>query len=106
MGAKYTYYTADGTEEVSEIEPREGAGKVWVRGEYRHPVYPSPTDVRIARGNKVWLIIDALEGRTIDDVVELYKPDMTRADVEAAVAFYLKRKREIDAKLAEHRAVA
>ncbi len=106
MGAKYTYYNADGTSEVSETEPREGIGKVWVRGEYHHPVYPSPTDMRIARGNKVWLIIDELDGRTIDDVVALYRPGMTRVDVQAAIEFYLRRKREIDAKLAEHRAVA
>lgn len=106
MPDRFTYFDADGNAEVSDVEPHPGIGKVWVRGQYHPPVYPSPTDVRIAAGNKVWLIIEALDGHTVDDVVAYYQPMVAREDVEAAIAFYRIRKREIDAKLSEHRAVA
>lgn len=102
----FTYFDDDGMPSVSTEVPHAGVGKVWVRGSYQPPVYPSPLDVRIAGGNKVWLIIDMLDGRTPAEVAEVYAPYMTEADVEAAIRFYRRNRDAIDGKIAEHRAVA
>ena len=82
-------------------------GRVWADGEYRPPVYPSALSVRVGEpGVGVATIIGYLRAfdNNIDAVVSAWSPDLTREDVEAAIAFYESKttdRQEIDEFLAE-----
>jgi|CXWL01.1.fsa_nt_gi uncharacterized protein (DUF433 family) len=99
----YTYYDTNGDADVIvNVVPTAGSGKVWARGRYSQTVRPSSLSLRIGRGIEVWKIIDDLRlvDGDIDQVVSLYEPYVTRADVEGAVRYYKSDPDEIDKQLA------
>ena len=82
----------------------QGKGKAWTLGEYRHPVYPSPLNVRVGHaGIKVWMAINWLRlcNDEYDELVRRFGRVLEPDDVAAARWFYEKYKPEIDERLAE-----
>jgi uncharacterized protein (DUF433 family) len=80
----------------------------WTDGEYRHPVYPNPLSVRVGEsGIKVWAVIQSLkDGDWNPSSVMEHYPELTEADIAAAIAFYESNKAAIDEKLNEETPVA
>jgi hypothetical protein len=101
----YTYYTPEEpTGRAVRDAPLAGSGKAWTLGEYRHPTYPSPLNVRVGEaGIKVWMVILWL--RLCDDnvntLMERYPQVLQPEDVDAARWFYEGHKEWIDQKLRE-----
>lgn len=101
----YTYYSQDKPHgKVVEDAPLAGRGKAWVLGAYKHPVYPSPLNVRVGdAGIKVWMVINWLNqcNGNIDTLLERYGSMLTREDVEVARWYYEENKDLIDRELSE-----
>lgn len=101
----YTYYDADHPHgKVVQGAPLAGRGKAWTLGSYVHPVYPSPSNVRVGNaGIKVWMVIDWLQ-RCGDDQEELlarYGHVLEPRDVDAALWYYQENREAIDREIAE-----
>jgi len=101
----YTYYTPDSPQGiVIEDSPLQGRGRAWTLGEYRHPVYPSPLNVRVGdAGIHVSLVVSWLRscGDDVDLLLERYGQLLTREDVEAAQWYYRENGELIDRELRE-----
>ena len=101
----YTYYSPDQAKgKVIENAPLAGRGKAWTLGSYKHPVYPSPLNVRVGdAGIKVWMVINWL--RLCDDDAEVlrtrYGNILEREDIEAAKWYYQQDRETIDRRLRE-----
>jgi uncharacterized protein (DUF433 family) len=98
----YTYYDSAGVAEVIvNVVPAPGSGRVWARGRYSENVRPSALSLRIGRGIELWKVIGELHrlNDSVDRVVALYDPHITRSDVEAAMAYYERDPEEIDRQL-------
>jgi hypothetical protein len=101
----YTYYTPDEpTGRVVKDAELDGRGKAWTLGEYHHPDYPSPLNVRVGEaGIKVWMAIFWLrlcEG-DYDELVRRYGSVLNRDDIAAARWFYTRYKQEVDQRIDE-----
>jgi uncharacterized protein (DUF433 family) len=89
--------------------PLEGRGKAWTLGEYNHPVYPSPLNVRVGdAGIKVWTVIEWLRANDNEErqVLERYGQVLDPKDLKAAIWYYEHNKDAIDRRLAEEEAGA
>ncbi len=109
MTQPYTFYDAKGSAEiVVNRVPKTGGGRVWVRGRYSEEVQPSPLDVRVGRGIKVWELIRDLRSvnNDINALLALHAPHIDAGDVEAAVKYFDSYAAEIERKIAEELAVA
>ncbi len=109
MAQVYTYYDADGTPEIIRNRvPAAGSGKVWARGRYSSEVRPSPLDVRVGRGIKIWELIRDLRSLNddFDALLRLHAPHLDRRDVDAALDYYGRYRAEIERKLSEELAAA
>ena len=74
-----------------EDAPLQGRGKAWTPGPYRHPVYPSPLNVRVGTaGIKVWMVINWLQscGGDVDTLLKRHAGVLEREDVEVAKWYY------------------
>ncbi len=106
----YTYYTPQ--EPEGHVVPNgelDGRGKAWTLGEYRHPVYPSPLNVRVGNaGIKVSIVIGWLRANDNNEqrVLEQYGQVLDSEDLKAALWYYGKNKEAIDQRLAEEEAGA
>jgi uncharacterized protein (DUF433 family) len=109
MAQVYTYYDANGEPEIVRNRvPAAGSGKVWARGRYSTEVRPSPLDVRVGRGIKIWELIRDLRSLNdeVDALLALHDPHLDRKDVGAALDYYSQYSAEIEQKLSEELAVA
>jgi len=101
----YTYYTPDTPEgHAVEDSPLKGRGKAWVRGSYRHPVYPSPLDVRVGdAGIKAWMVLNWLKecNENMDELLKRYGHVLTSEDVAAARWYYEQNSDLIERELSE-----
>lgn len=101
----YTYYAPEEpTGRVVKDAELQGRGRAWTLGEYRHPVYPSPLNVRVANaGIEVWMVIQWLQlaDGSVDQLLQQYADVLTGDDVAAALWFYERYRDEIDQRLAE-----
>ena len=106
----YTYYSPDyPTGKVIENEELRGHGKAWVLGSYKHPVYPSPLNVRVGdAGIKVWMVMLWLRlcDGDFDEVRRRYGDILQRKDVDAAEWFYENHREWIDHRLREEEEAA
>jgi uncharacterized protein (DUF433 family) len=95
----YTCYTPDEPQgRVIEDAPLAGHGRAWTLGKYRHPVYPSPLNVRVGdAGIKVWMVIYWLQlcNDDYDELVRRYGHILTPEDIEVARWFYKNNRSEI-----------
>jgi uncharacterized protein (DUF433 family) len=106
----YTYYSPEKpTGWVVKDAELEGEGKAWTLGEYHHPVYPSPLNVRVGNaGIKVSTVIgwlranDNNEQRVLAGYGQVVEPE----DIKAALWYYEQNKEAIDQRLAEEEAGA
>lgn len=83
--------------------PLAGHGKAWTLGEYKHPAYPSPLNVRVGEaGLHVWFLIQWLQqlGGDKRALLARYGQVLHPEDVSVALWFYDRHKEEIDQKLA------
>ena len=100
----YTYYEPDKPEgDVVRNESLVGRGRAWTLGEYRHPTYPSPLNVRVGdAGIHVWMVINWFRLCNSDRsaVLSGYGQVLQPEDLDAALWFYSMYKDEIDEKLA------
>ena len=106
----YTYYSPEKPQgEVVKDAELQGKGKAWTLGEYKHPTYPSPLNVRVGNaGIKVWMVIQWLE-LCDGDVAELqrrYPATLEQEDVEAARWYYDGHREWIDQRLKEEAEIA
>ena len=101
----YTYYTPEEpTGRVVKDAELKGTGRAWTLGEYGHPVYPSPLNVRVGNaGIKVWMVIYWLQlcNESYDELVRRYGHVLEPDDIDAARWFYERYKPEIDERLEE-----
>lgn len=101
----FTYYSPEEpTGHVVKDAPLSGRGKAWTLGEYHHPAYPSPLNVRVGdAGISVSTVITWLKANSNDPnrTLERYGQVLQAEDIAAASWFYSKYKEEIDAELAE-----
>ena len=101
----YTYYFPDEPRgRVIKDAPLSGHGKAWTLGEYHHPAYPSPLNVRVGdSGISVSTVISWLRANDNDKsrVLEHYGQVLQSEDIDTAIWFYSRYKEEIDAKLAD-----
>lgn len=101
----YTYYTPDESQgRVVEDAPLQGRGKAWTLGSYRHPVYPSPLNVRVGdAGIKVWMVMNWLQqcDGDVDMLFEQYGHVLEREDIDAARWYYDENKDLFDRELGE-----
>ena len=102
----YTYYSPEEpTGRAITDAPLAGTGKAWTAGAYKHPVYPSPLNVRVGNaGISVWIVIGWLQAYENDKrrVIETYGQVLQPADLDAAIWFYQQNQETIDMRLAEH----
>lgn len=101
----YTYYTpGEPTGRVVRDAELQGKGRTWILGEYGHPVYPSPLNVRVGdAGIKVWMVIQWLQlaDGNVEELLQHYPDVLTPEDVAAAQWYYTRYQDEIDQRLAE-----
>ncbi len=101
----YTYYSpGEPKGKVVEDAPLAGRGKAWVLGSYKHPVYPSPLNVRVGdAGIKVSTVINWLRlcDENVDMLLKHYGQVLQREDVKAARWYYEENKDLIDRELGE-----
>ena len=106
----YTYYSPDEPKgKVVEDAPLAGRGKAWTLGSYKHPVYPSPLNVRVGdAGIKVWMVINWLRlcDDNVETLLERYPDTVTLDDVAVARWYYVKNKQAIDRRIAEDAEIA
>jgi uncharacterized protein (DUF433 family) len=99
----YTVYTPDEPRgRVIRDAELEAGGKVWTRGAYAHPVYPSVLDVGVGNtGMSVWAVTQALRrvGGDAQALVREYDGYLTLEDIEAARWFYEENKKIFDEEL-------
>jgi hypothetical protein len=82
----------------------QGTGRAWTLGEYHHPVYPSPLNVRVGdAGIKAWMVIRSLKAAQGDKerVLSHYGPSLQREDLDVAIWFYEQAREAIDQRLSE-----
>ena len=73
-------------------------------GEYKHPVYPSPLNVRVGEaGVKVWTVIGWLHalGDQQGEVFARYGQILQPEDLDVALWFYDQNRQLIDERLAD-----
>ena len=101
----YTYYTPEEpTGRVVKDAELQGKGRAWTLGEYGHPVYPSPLNVRVGdAGIRVWTVMQWLKSSRDDVEATLreYGQVLQREDIEAARWFYERFKDEFEQELSE-----
>lgn len=101
----YTYYSPEEPQgRVVEDAPLAGHGRTWTLGAYKHPVYPSPLNVRVGRvGIHVWMVINWLKqcDGSAERLLEKYRQVLAPEDVDAAQWYYEEYKDWIDQKLAD-----
>ncbi len=101
----YTYYSPDHPQgKVIKDERLAGRGRAWVLGSYKHPVYPSPLNVRVGNaGIKVWMVINWLQLCNGDRqlLLERYGQVLEPGDIAAAVWYYHENQEAIDQRIAE-----
>lgn len=105
MSETYTYYSPDEPHGKTVVDaPLAGRGKAWALGEYKHPVYPSPLNVRVGdAGIKVWMIINWLREFANDKqrVLAQYGQVLEPEDLDTATWYYHENQEAIDKRLAE-----
>ena len=106
----YTYYDPSYPEgKVVEGAAPSRRGKAWTPGSYRHPVYPSPLEVRVGdAGLKVWMVIQLLRACNNDaeELVRRHRETVGHDDIQVAAWFYQNNREAIDRKLEEERVEA
>lgn len=106
----YTYYSPDEPNgRVVKDAELQGHGKAWTLGEYGHPVYPSPLNVRVGNaGIKVSTVVGWLRANDNNEqqVLERYGQMVDSDDIKAALWYYERNKEAIDQRLADEEAGA
>jgi hypothetical protein len=108
MADEFTVFDLNGQSSPASEPPPVGSGLAWVRGSYSGNTYPSPFDMRVGSGLKVWMLIMELESARGDfeTVLARREGQLSEADLDAAIHQYFRYKEDIDAKIREQYAPA